>query len=341
MARPHSSPHAQVTAARTTTSSSAADRPAASSPPSSPGARACSLLEGGPRAEEHPETLIAVGLQRRVHQRRGHGRALHRAHKKDAARQRVFAGTGTVMGGSGSVNGMVYTRGARRRLRRVARGLALGRSAGRLPRDREGAATQSAPRDRMDRGLHLRRGRQRLRAQRGSQRRRSVERHRLRVDVVRERESAQLVRLVHQGRRRAAEPRHPDRRARASTAVRRGQARRRRRVRARRARAPPSRSSARSSSAPARSRRPSCSCCRASVRPIICARSRFPSSPIDRRSARACTIIRTCRSSSEPTRDIETATFRSSTASTEPIPTARCRSSRATPATSTGRRRRR
>src|SRR5262249_180192 len=30
-----------------------------------------------------------------------------------AAKHRVFAGTGTVMGGSGSVNGMVYTRGSR------------------------------------------------------------------------------------------------------------------------------------------------------------------------------------------------------------------------------------
>src|SRR5689334_24462965 len=30
-----------------------------------------------------------------------------------AGNNRVFAGTGTVMGGSGSVNGMVYTRGAR------------------------------------------------------------------------------------------------------------------------------------------------------------------------------------------------------------------------------------
>ena len=70
------------------------------------------LLESGPSAEEHPETLVAAGYKE--------------AFINDAvmcerfsvpqthlARQRVFAGTGTVLGGSGSVNGMVYTRGAR------------------------------------------------------------------------------------------------------------------------------------------------------------------------------------------------------------------------------------
>jgi choline dehydrogenase len=70
------------------------------------------LLEAGPAAEAHPETLAASGYKE--------------AFINDAvmcerftvpqaasARQRIFAGTGTVLGGSGSVNGMVYTRGAR------------------------------------------------------------------------------------------------------------------------------------------------------------------------------------------------------------------------------------
>jgi len=76
-----------------------------------PGVRVL-LLEAGPAAEEHPETLAAAGYKEAfindaVMSERF---SVPQAH---SAQQRVFAGTGTVMGGSGSVNGMVYTRGAR------------------------------------------------------------------------------------------------------------------------------------------------------------------------------------------------------------------------------------
>src|SRR5690348_9004786 len=70
------------------------------------------LLEGGPRAEEHPETLVAAGYKDAFINDAVMGERFT-VRQKDAAKQRVFAGTGTVMGGSGSVNGMVYTRGAR------------------------------------------------------------------------------------------------------------------------------------------------------------------------------------------------------------------------------------
>ena len=70
------------------------------------------LLECGPRAEEHPETLSADGyklafVNDEVMWERF---SVPQAH---SANQRIFAGTGSVMGGSGSVNGMVYTRGSR------------------------------------------------------------------------------------------------------------------------------------------------------------------------------------------------------------------------------------
>ena len=70
------------------------------------------LLESGPRAEEHPETLIAAGYKQAFinDSVMGERFTVPQAH---SARQRIFAGTGTVMGGSGSVNGMVYTRGSR------------------------------------------------------------------------------------------------------------------------------------------------------------------------------------------------------------------------------------
>ena len=70
------------------------------------------LLEGGPPAEEHPETLIAAGYKDAFINDAVMGERFT-VRQTDAAKQRVFAGTGTVMGGSGSVNGMVYTRGAR------------------------------------------------------------------------------------------------------------------------------------------------------------------------------------------------------------------------------------
>lgn len=70
------------------------------------------LLEGGPPAEEHPETLLASGYKQAFVNDAVMGERFS-VPQEHAARQRVFAGTGTVMGGSGSVNGMVYTRGAR------------------------------------------------------------------------------------------------------------------------------------------------------------------------------------------------------------------------------------
>ena len=70
------------------------------------------LLESGPPAEEHPETLIAKGYKEAFINDAVMGErfCVPQAH---SAKQRIFAGTGTVMGGSGSVNGMVYTRGSR------------------------------------------------------------------------------------------------------------------------------------------------------------------------------------------------------------------------------------
>ena len=70
------------------------------------------LLESGPAAEEHPETLIAKGYKEAFINDAVMGErfSVPQAH---SAKHRIFAGTGTVMGGSGSVNGMVYTRGSR------------------------------------------------------------------------------------------------------------------------------------------------------------------------------------------------------------------------------------
>lgn len=70
------------------------------------------LLEAGPSAEAHPETLRADGykdafLNDELMWER------FSVPQAQSANQRVFLGTGTVLGGSGSVNGMVYTRGAR------------------------------------------------------------------------------------------------------------------------------------------------------------------------------------------------------------------------------------
>ncbi len=70
------------------------------------------LLEAGPRAEEHPESLDADGYKDAfindaiIWER-------FSTRQKHSARERIFMGSGTVMGGSGSVNGMVYTRGSR------------------------------------------------------------------------------------------------------------------------------------------------------------------------------------------------------------------------------------
>ena len=70
------------------------------------------LLEAGPGAEEHPETLTAAGYKEAFINDAVMGERFT-VKQQDLAKQRVFAGTGTVMGGSGSVNGMVYTRGAK------------------------------------------------------------------------------------------------------------------------------------------------------------------------------------------------------------------------------------
>jgi choline dehydrogenase len=70
------------------------------------------LLEAGPAAEDHPETLHADGykyafVNDEVIWERFSAPQAH------AANHRIFVGSGTVLGGSGSVNGMVYTRGAK------------------------------------------------------------------------------------------------------------------------------------------------------------------------------------------------------------------------------------
>ena len=70
------------------------------------------LLEAGPSAEAHPETLRADGYKDAfindavICER-------FSVPQSRAANRRVFMGSGSVLGGSGSVNGMVYTRGAR------------------------------------------------------------------------------------------------------------------------------------------------------------------------------------------------------------------------------------
>ena len=70
------------------------------------------LLEAGPPAEAHPETLSASGYKEAFINDDVMGERFS-VPQEHAAKQRIFAGTGTVLGGSGSVNGMVYTRGAR------------------------------------------------------------------------------------------------------------------------------------------------------------------------------------------------------------------------------------
>lgn len=70
------------------------------------------LLELGDRAEEHPETLAADGYK---HAFANDALVLERFSVPQAAcgKQRLFLGSGRGMGGSGSINGMVYTRGDR------------------------------------------------------------------------------------------------------------------------------------------------------------------------------------------------------------------------------------
>ena len=64
------------------------------------------LLEAGPNAEDHPETLSADGYKLAFVNDSVMGERFS-VPQRHSAGQRVFAGTGTVLGGSGSVNGMV------------------------------------------------------------------------------------------------------------------------------------------------------------------------------------------------------------------------------------------
>jgi choline dehydrogenase len=71
------------------------------------------LLELGERAERHPETLLADGYKDAF---ANDALLLERFSVPQArcGKQRLFLGSGRGMGGSGSINGMVYTRGDRR-----------------------------------------------------------------------------------------------------------------------------------------------------------------------------------------------------------------------------------
>src|SRR3954469_9220457 len=70
------------------------------------------LLERGEPAEANPETLTADGYKYAFANDRV---ILERftVPQKGCGGRRLFAGTGKGMGGSGSVNGMVYTRGSK------------------------------------------------------------------------------------------------------------------------------------------------------------------------------------------------------------------------------------
>lgn len=71
------------------------------------------LLEAGDAAAAHPETLSADGFKYAFS---NDALMWHRmsAPQPDCGGRSLYIGTGRVMGGSGSVNGMVYTRGDRR-----------------------------------------------------------------------------------------------------------------------------------------------------------------------------------------------------------------------------------
>ncbi len=71
------------------------------------------LLEAGDRAEQNPETLVADGYKKAfINERLFWTRFSTR--QPGIGGKRLYLGSGRGMGGSGSVNGMVYTRGDRR-----------------------------------------------------------------------------------------------------------------------------------------------------------------------------------------------------------------------------------
>ncbi len=70
------------------------------------------ILERGPAAEEHPETLRADGYKQAfINDELIWDRFSER--QRSCGGQHLFMGSGSGMGGSGAVNAMVYTRGAR------------------------------------------------------------------------------------------------------------------------------------------------------------------------------------------------------------------------------------
>ncbi|MCK5769709.1 GMC family oxidoreductase [Algiphilus sp.] len=77
------------------------------------GAGTVLLIEAGDEAERHPETLSADGFK---HTFTNDALMWHRmsAPQADCGGRSLYMGSGRVMGGSGAVNGMVYTRGDRR-----------------------------------------------------------------------------------------------------------------------------------------------------------------------------------------------------------------------------------
>ena len=130
------------------------------------------LLEGGPAAEENPETLAADGYKHAFANERLMWERFSEP-QRACAGNRLFLGSGRGVGGSGGINGMVYTRGSVFDYRAWGPGVAVGRRAGRLRRHRGAAAPAPHASHRVHRALHPRGGGGRLRAQGGPQRRRA------------------------------------------------------------------------------------------------------------------------------------------------------------------------